>query len=164
MHRMQEDGFLRASSQEEATLRGLSVIYWCLVHTLILWKWDGRRLSCVLRPFQTIFLVSGNILGLQGGTVSRTEATSFTPAHMNLSLGDQTSISKELVKNAADGWLGNQTLKIERPGTHGGSRVHIVGLGVCLLCREKYNSRDHGVAFPEVPRLSAESGSVSWRV
>ena len=119
------------------SLRGLSVIYRYLIHMLILWKWVGCSLSRGLGSFQTIFLVSGNILGLQGGTVSRTEATSFTPAHMNLSLGDQTSISKELVKNAADGWLGNQTLKIERPVIHGGNRVHVVGLGVCLLWREK---------------------------
>lgn len=32
------------------------------------------------------------------GTVSRTEATFFMPAHVNLGLGDQTPVFKELVK------------------------------------------------------------------
>ena len=65
MLRMREDGSPRASSQEEATLRGLSVIYRYLIHMLILWKWVGCSLSRGLGSFQTIFLVSGNILGLQ---------------------------------------------------------------------------------------------------
>lgn len=56
-----------------------------------------------------------------GGMVSRTKATFFMPAHMNLGLGDQTPVFKELVKSAVDRRLGNQTLKIERLGTHGGS-------------------------------------------
>ena len=64
-----------------------------------------------------------------GGTVSRTEATSFTPAHVNLSFGDQTSVSKELVKKRCRwmAWEPDAKNRASRdswrePGAHRGVR------------------------------------------